>query len=89
MSNSFRPDARLLLRVRAEVRFIDPSADLVNRLWTHSSAGYLRIVDVGRRRSDGSVPTIACLLTGTGETELVREGLHVIADKLNARSAVR
>jgi len=89
MSNSFCPDARLLLRVRAEVRFTDPSADLVSRLWIHSSAGFLRIVDVGRRRSDGSVPSIACLLTPPGETELVREGLHVIADRLNARSAVR
>ena len=85
MTDSFRPDARLLLRVRAEVRFPEPSADFVDRLRAHSHAGYLRVLELESRRGDGKAPSIACLLTEQGEEELTRSGFRVHAELL-ARS---
>ena len=85
MTDFFRPDARLLLRARSEVRFPDPSADFLNRLREHSDAGYLRILELEPRRGDGRVPSIACLLTDLGEEELIRSGFRAHAELLRVR----
>jgi hypothetical protein len=85
MTDSFRPDARLLLRARAEVRFPNPSVDLVDRLRAHSDAGYLRILELEYRRGDGKLPSVACLLTDLGEAELTRSGFRVHAELLKVR----
>jgi hypothetical protein len=85
MTDSFRPDARLLLRARAEVRFQDPSAEFVDRMRALSRAGYVRILELEPRRVDGKVPSIACLLTEQGEEELTRSGFRIHAELL-ARS---
>ena len=85
MTDSFRPDARLLLRARAEVRFQDPSAEFVDRLRALSHAGYVRILELESRRSEGRTPSIACLLTDLGEEELTRSGFRAHAQLLQVR----